>query len=1138
MVASGAWQYEFFQGLLSPPAASVHFLNVIAPGDAGVAATFERYPGLCYVAATLVWEAAAWAGIPGAFPIPLFILKGRKVRNYTSGLDVWSDNPAWCLADYIVSTQYGRGATVNTQSVIDAATYCDETFVNTATGLSAKKHTLNYFLLRGASHKAHIDAMRAHFRCNVIERGGEMIFVIDKDKSPVMTFNEAEAVPISIERMGGSGVPNQVVVKFPDPLNNYEPVPEYARTAAVDAGTAITKEADYELEGVSDGVHAASEAFYLLNSRLNNLRVVLRAVHPKAMQLEPGDVIEYTTATFGLASFLLRVLRVTRAADGTAWTIETCGHDPAVYTFQSRAIETYPIPALPDPFAVPSAPTAPSGASTLTIGDGLTVYPNKVGVTWDHPGWPYALMYAVTAQTAIEAESTIAEVESGPVFVNVETLPVTIRVYAFRAISGVVSAACAGTVDPVTMYGTAEWPQNITLMPEADGRVMLAIVKAPRRTRALYGTSYWTQSGITSFDGTKINDGNLVVAAGVISNGDTLTIDFGLGNAKTIREVRATFSSFTGAALDNPNPIVSLKTSADAVTFGSDVIIDGTQYIGFAKVGDVPFSIHVPIPEVGVDLGPHRAWRFKFATTALQTAYTLSEFQIYEFASDESDFMLGYNIYDMATGTARFHKFVAQDHDFTVSPIDVTAFTRNEMTWSNFRVAVRVCGVSLSKLQSNNLDAYYGFGYGGASTSSQLASTAGAETLQNKTLDVPVVADFTNAQHNHQSAAGGGLLSGDGISPTTGTGAVVRAASPQFTLNVGIGTPAQSKIGEIIAGVLAAVSDAAGLQVSPTFGAGAQATAYGISTAMNSAPGVYTIAHVMGNRVHDGSVGAGATWTQFTSLYIDAPTAGSSINRAILVAGGTSEFGGPVLVPTAAVDTNTTQAASTAFVLAQAASANPLMNGTAAPGTSTRNARGDHVHPTDTSRAPIASPAFTGTTMSITSTASVRYTLTGATASGDSDIRFINSAATVPYDWLIQALQGGTLRIYDNAGGSVGERFTIDQAGLVGINQAIPLKRLDVTGDIAVNTAGNGLYVKEGTNATMGVAVLVTGVKVVSTTKVTANSRIFLTVQVLGTVAAPKAIAVTARTAGTSFTITSSDATDTSSIGWLIIEPY
>lgn len=112
------------------------------------------------------------------------------------------------------------------------------------------------------------------------------------------------------------------------------------------------------------------------------------------------------------------------------------------------------------------------------------------------------------------------------------------------------------------------------------------------------------------------------------------------------------------------------------------------------------------------------------------------------------------------------------------------------------------------------------------------------------------------------------------------------------------------------------------------------------------------------------------------------------------------------------------------------------------------------------------------------------------------------------------------------------------------VGEAFP--RLKVTADGVVATGAGtaapkagqaALAVAEGTNATMGTATLVTGTKVVSTTAVTANSRIHLTVQSLGTVTAPTAVAVTARTAGTSFTITSADATDTSVVAWLIVEP-
>jgi hypothetical protein len=53
----------------------------------------------------------------------------------------------------------------------------------------------------------------------------------------------------------------------------------------------------------------------------------------------------------------------------------------------------------------------------------------------------------------------------------------------------------------------------------------------------------------------------------------------------------------------------------------------------------------------------------------------------------------------------------------------------------------------------------------------------------------------------------------------------------------------------------------------------------------------------------------------------------------------------------------------------------------------------------------------------------------------------------------------------------------------------------------------------------------------------TANSLIPLTIQSLGTVQRPSAIGVTARTAGTSLSITSSVGTDTSNVAMAIVEP-
>jgi hypothetical protein len=88
---------------------------------------------------------------------------------------------------------------------------------------------------------------------------------------------------------------------------------------------------------------------------------------------------------------------------------------------------------------------------------------------------------------------------------------------------------------------------------------------------------------------------------------------------------------------------------------------------------------------------------------------------------------------------------------------------------------------------------------------------------------------------------------------------------------------------------------------------------------------------------------------------------------------------------------------------------------------------------------------------------------------------------------------------------------------------------------LRIGTEGGGIAIEEGANARLGATALVAGSAVVANTSVTDNSRIFVTSQVDG--GTPGWLRVSARTAGTSFTITSSSGTDTSTVGWLIIEP-
>jgi hypothetical protein len=92
-----------------------------------------------------------------------------------------------------------------------------------------------------------------------------------------------------------------------------------------------------------------------------------------------------------------------------------------------------------------------------------------------------------------------------------------------------------------------------------------------------------------------------------------------------------------------------------------------------------------------------------------------------------------------------------------------------------------------------------------------------------------------------------------------------------------------------------------------------------------------------------------------------------------------------------------------------------------------------------------------------------------------------------------------------------------------------------LAGNIIVGTAGKGIWIKEGANATAGLAILVGGTVTVPNTRVSAATRVKASVQSLGTVTRPCAIGKTAQAGGVSFTLMSSDPTDTSTVYWEII---
>jgi hypothetical protein len=224
---------------------------------------------------------------------------------------------------------------------------------------------------------------------------------------------------------------------------------------------------------------------------------------------------------------------------------------------------------------------------------------------------------------------------------------------------------------------------------------------------------------------------------------------------------------------------------------------------------------------------------------------------------------------------------------------------------------------------------------------------------------------------------------------------------------------------------------------SPTFTgtvtipAGANISGYALSSSVPV--GSSTVPIMDGSAV----VGVATTWARADHVHP------SDTTRAPLAS---PTFTGVPAGPTASANTGTTQLATCAFVLGQAATVAPIMDGTAAVGTATYFARQDHVHPSDTSRAPLASPTFTGVPAGPTATA-------GTVTTQLATCQFVGTAITnaaVPAPYASNPAMNGTASPGSQAAYARGDHVHPSDTTRVPLagNNGSPM-----TGDLYLSTA-------------------------------------------------------------------------------------
>ena len=266
----------------------------------------HRLRGIAYLYCKFNFDADAF---PNGVPEITAVIKGKKVYDPRTAATAWSDNPALCVRDYILSTGYGLGeAAVNIDdtAVTAAANICDQT----NTTASTTRYTCN-----GAFTTA---IQPGEFLTNILtSTSGTLWYAQGKWRmkagaftSSAMSLDENDlrsGITVSTRHSRRDNF-NEIKGTFKGDESNYQVTdfPPVTNSAFVTADNGQVTVADVELPFTDNSIEARRIARIMLES--NRQQLTIRASFGmRALALQVGDTVAITNTRFGWSGKLFQI---------------------------------------------------------------------------------------------------------------------------------------------------------------------------------------------------------------------------------------------------------------------------------------------------------------------------------------------------------------------------------------------------------------------------------------------------------------------------------------------------------------------------------------------------------------------------------------------------------------------------------------------------------------------------------------------------------------------------------------------------------------------------------------------------------------------------------------------------------------
>lgn len=353
--------------------------------------TTRRLKGIAYLAIRLEWDQDTFGGIPKIQTE----VEGKKVL--TIGSDIlfsstktFSDNPAFCLLDYLMNEKYGKGITeeeLDLKSFYDASLVANQEVLPFSGASVIPQFSLNVvidtnrkildnvkFILRGM--RGFLPYSDGLYRL-IIETTGSSVFSLNSD-------NIIGGVKLISEKKNTKY--NRINIDYISPEKNYErdtlvfPETDSAHQTLKTADGGFLQELNLDLNMITNPYQALQFAKVILNRSRNQLTIQCKANH-QAINLAIGDIVDLTDTILGMSAKPFRVIGLALNFDYTV-QLTLAEHQDSWYIFDPKQqVAVVPDTSFPDPFTI-----SPPGGVTLTdeliaYNDGTVIVALNIAIT-------------------------------------------------------------------------------------------------------------------------------------------------------------------------------------------------------------------------------------------------------------------------------------------------------------------------------------------------------------------------------------------------------------------------------------------------------------------------------------------------------------------------------------------------------------------------------------------------------------------------------------------------------------------------------------------------------------------------------------------------------------------------------------